>query len=97
MYILKSIPDGSSEIRPAPFMQGSRAELDAVVDLMEKECRLISSSVADDWLKFRSVCPSSDEAQDFVKSNPSQFHIPFHEILFSSMYFYIIIDSIIFN
>ena len=82
MYILKSIPDGSSEIRPAPFMQGSRAELEAVVDLMEKECRLISSSVADDWLKFRSVCPSSDEAQDFVKSNPSQFI--FH---FTSMYF----------
>ena len=79
MYILKSIPDGSSEIRPAPFMQGSRAELDAVVDLMEKECRLISSSVADDWLKFRSVCPSSDEAQVFVKLNPFQFHIPFHE------------------
>jgi hypothetical protein len=97
MYILKSIPDGSPEIRPAPFMQGSKPELDAVVELMEKACRLISSSVADDWLKFRSVCPSSDKAQDFVKSNPSQFHIPFHEILFSSMYFYIIIDSIIFN
>ena len=45
MY-LKKIPDGSSEIRPASFIQGSRAELDGVTAKMENDCRVRSPIVA---------------------------------------------------
>ena len=46
MYFLKKNPDGSSEIRPDSFIQGSRAELDGVTAKMENDCRVRSPIVA---------------------------------------------------
>jgi hypothetical protein len=84
MYFLKKIPDGSSEIRPASFIQGSRAELDGVTAKMENDCRVRLPIVANQWKSFAEICPETDAAQDFVKLHPDKFHIPFHAILFSS-------------
>lgn len=72
------------EIEPAPFVQGSKQELDAVYSKVQQQygnCNEVISSW-DKWMAEKA--PFSDDVLEYVVDHP--MHVPFKDILFNSDY-----------
>jgi len=78
-FVLKSLPDESSIILPAPFIQGSRRQLESVVNRICAESRY-AEDVREQWRTFRDICPLTDDSNQYCLEKG--LHIPFKEELF---------------
>ena len=82
MYILKSLPDGTKEFHPQPFIKGSRKELESLVKKMVKTFGHSIPGLKEEWEAWRDfIAPNSDDSTEFCARHP--MHIPFKEELFS--------------
>ena len=81
MYLLSSLPDGTTEFLPQPFIKGSRKHLETLVRKIGNEFNKVPG-VEKEWKHWMDhVAPKTDCATDFCRENPLQ--IPFWDELFS--------------
>jgi hypothetical protein len=83
MYILKTVPTTLS-FEAVPFVPGSRAEYDNVVDKVKKMWTITAPHNVEEWLDFeKSACiPESDSVEDHLQKHPGAFYIPLVNELF---------------
>jgi len=82
MFILRSLPDGTREFLPQPFIEGSRKHLETLVRRLTSEFGSLPC-VRYEWEHWRDhVAPLTDNANDYCNSFP--LHIPFWEQMFSA-------------
>ena len=81
MYILTSLPDGTRQFIPQPFVEKSRAMLVKIVSKMETQFGRIPG-VTKEWEDWRdNIAPQSDCASEYCQLLP--LDIPFADELFS--------------
>ena len=82
MFALRELPPAGIELRPEPFIAGSRSSLEKVVNCVEKTFAKHLPEVVAEWIKFRDeICPQDDDAERFVREKG--MYVPFLRELFS--------------
>lgn len=82
MFLLKSLPPPGLELTPDAFIQGSRAELERVVNACIRTFSLHRPTDVAEWVRFRDeVAPKDDSAERFMAEKGME--IPFKVELFS--------------
>jgi hypothetical protein len=86
MYILKTVPTTLS-FEAVPFVPGSRAEYDNVINKVKKMWTITAPENVEEWLDFeRSACiPESDSVEDHLQKHPGAFYIPLVNELFGKV------------
>ena len=79
MYLLQRLPVGI--IKPVPFYQGARGDLEKLVKTMQQTYSRVSPQVVDQWTAFLAEAPDTDDAEDWVARHP--LRIPLLNSLFS--------------
>ena len=66
-------------------MEGSHAKMMDIYQYYTSPSeRSVDKCTADDWQKYYEKCPKNDSSVDYIKEDPSRFHIPLRDILFSN-------------
>lgn len=82
MFVLRELPTDGLQLRPEPFIAGSRSSLEKVVDCIQRTFAKHLPEVVDEWITFRDeMCPQDDDAERFVREKG--MYIPFQQELFS--------------
>jgi hypothetical protein len=77
--ILTDYPSG--KLKPQPFVQGSRKEMEEVARLVRRKFGKDFPGVVRDWEEFLNEAPQSDNAEEYVEAYP--LYIPFKKLLFN--------------
>lgn len=83
MYLINEMPD-CDEMRPAPFVPGSRDALDKTFKWVKNYYGKGFPEIVAAWETFSTItAPQTDDACEYVATNPHLFDIPFQKELFS--------------
>lgn len=82
MFLLKALPPPDRELTPDAFIQGSRAELEKVVNACIRTFSLHRPTDVAQWIRFRDeIAPQDDSAERYMAEKGME--IPFKAELFS--------------
>ncbi len=81
MFLLRSIPAPDADLKPAPFVSGSRELLESVVKAIDRHFATHLPDVVHEWEHFRDfIAPQDDDANRYVREHG--MHIPLNDVLF---------------
>ena len=70
MYVLQSVPPIGVHMEPEPFVPGSRALLEEVVNKVDKRFGTSHPETLAEWEDFKDIlAPQSDDANEYCREN----------------------------